>query len=109
MVMSIKNIDKVFRKGLHDSDVAAPKYVWEQISDSLSTRRRNNRRFWAVAASVAVLFGASVVWLGAGGNFQQQVAGSDNDNSGPAVEAAGVLETPSFADSAVYHVEEMKE
>ncbi|MBR2195744.1 MAG: hypothetical protein IJ911_09035 [Salinivirgaceae bacterium] len=100
--MSIKNIDKIFRKGVQDSEVAAPEFVWQQISDSLATRRHNNRRFWLVAASVALLVGFSVFLLSTSGDIQQQVAGSDSDNSAPAVEAAGMLEAPSFADSAVY-------
>ena len=100
--MSLKNIDKIFRKGVQDSEVEAPEFVWQQISDSLATRRHNNRRFWLVAASVTLLVGISVLWLNTGGDIQQQVAGSDSDNSAPAVEAAGVLEAPSFADSAVY-------
>ena len=100
--MSLKNIDKIFRKGVQDSEVEAPEFVWQQISDSLATRRHNNRRFWLVAASVTLLVGISVLWLNTGGDIQQQVAGSDSDNLAPAVEAAGVLEAPSFADSAVY-------
>ena len=107
--MSIKNIDKIFRKGMQDGEVEAPEFVWQQISDSLATRRHNIRRFWLVAASVALLVGTSVLWLNVGGGIQQQVAGSDNDNLGPAVEASGVLEAPSFADSAVYHVEGVQE
>ena len=105
--MSMKNIDKIFRKGMQDSEVEAPEFVWQQISDSLVTRRHNNRRFWLVAASVAFLVGTSVMWLSVGG-IQQQVAGSDSDNQGPAIEAAGVLEAPSFADSAVYVKEELE-
>jgi hypothetical protein len=104
--MSINNIDKIFRNGLRDNQVAAPDYAWEQISDNLASNRRDKRRFWFAAASVTLLLGVGALWLNMDGGQTQQVAGSEQTESQPAIEAAGVLEAPSFADSAVYIIDE---
>ena len=104
--MSIKNIDKIFRKGLRYNDATAPDYIWGQLSDTLESRRRNRRRFWYAAASVALLLGIGAIWLGVDNKIQQQIAGGNvATDSIPTVEAAGMLESPSFADSAVYQVD----
>ena len=100
--MSLKNIDKIFRKGLHDSSHAAPDYVWGQISDNLASGRRMKRRVWLSAASVALLLGFGGVWLATDGGSQPQVASEKATNPQPEVHAAEMLEAPSFADSAVY-------
>ena len=101
--MSIKNIDKIFRKGLRYNDATTPDYIWGQLSNTLASRRRNKRRFMFAAASVALLLGAGAMWLSVdNGRQQQQIAGGAADDSLPVIHAAEMLEAPSFADSATY-------
>ena len=100
--MRIKNIDKIFRKGLRYNDATAPDFIWGQLSNTLESRRRNNRRLWFAAASVVLLLGVGGAWMSIDKDPQQQIAGGSQTDSLPAVHAAEMLEAPSFADSAIY-------
>ena len=102
VIMSIKNIDKIFRKGLRYNDATAPDFIWGQLSNTLESRRRNNRRLWFAAASVVLLLGVGGAWMSIDKGPQQQMAGGSQSDSLPAVHAAEMLEAPSFADSAIY-------
>ena len=100
--MSIKNIDKIFRKGLRYNEATAPDYIWGQLSNTLASQRRNKRRFMFAAASVSLLLGIGAVWMGIDNGRQQQIAGGAVADSVPVIHSAEMLAAPSFADSATY-------
>jgi hypothetical protein len=52
------NVDKLFKEGLENAEVAPPDYVWTGIHDRLSEHKRTKRALvvWRSIAAVALLF-----------------------------------------------------
>ncbi len=101
--MTTNNIDKIFRNGLENHEAEVPESVWQNIEQQMSGRP-SNRRIWLVAASVALLIGASAVWMTTGGSQPvTPTAGTTVDTTAaPQPAAAQIDYAPNYADSAVF-------
>jgi len=101
MTNELKNIDKLFRKGMADAIKSPPPYVWDRIEASVTGGKKNKKvlHLWMAAASVALIVSFSAgYYLALKNNTEVSVSEMAQIKHQPEKSISG---TPSIMDNII--------